>query len=696
MALLLRANKVADGKSEILVDFGQVIIGRLASNNLVIPGNDVEPIHAMVEVDSQTGECTLIDMGSESGVRLNNQVIEVVQPIKPGDIIQIGSIRIEVLDPESIKAVPPPPLVPGKAAGAGLPPPPRAEERSDAALRKTEVAPGDLRKTVVQERPEFSPGKNEPRLEQDDADEVSKIGKPARIAQPQLFKPGKERPAGATLEVVAFWDQSILDVRHYGGRAAKDEQPRPREVYIGNEEDGHLIGVGPRADTRNYLFADADDSKTTIHLNGDMRARIRRGGRFEKVSGPTDINLSAKEIAFVRHGPIDYFFMNVALPNPALKDYEDLDGRPIIFYWAAAVYAIVSLLLMFAGPVKPEELNPEDIWAVQPLVINTPTPKPTAPPPKPVVVVPTPKDVPTPPPVKNPPTPKPVKKEAVRTPVPVQKVETAPNPAPKVEKPNKDKFAGRQNPKAGAGNSGGALGGTTGASAGQRQGKENHDAMGVENGKKSIMSGINLDALGKGMGKTMDLQGIAAVNTGLKSSSGGAGAGAGSGARNSHGFGGMGNSAALGTGGPANALAGLGGGAGGLGSGGLGGPGGTGTGAFKGKLQGSSVVVPEGDAVTEGNLTKEEIEAVIRANLAQIKACYERNLQGNRNLQGRVLSAFVIGTDGRVISSKVAQSTLGSRGTEDCIAGAVRRWKFPIPRGGGVVNVRYPFVLQPR
>ena len=113
-------------------------------------------------------------------------------------------------------------------------------------------------------------------------------------------------------------------------------------------------------------------------------------------------------------------------------------------------------------------------------------------------------------------------------------------------------------------------------------------------------------------------------------------------------------------------------------------------------MKGSAVVVPEGDAVTEGSLTKEEIEAVIRANLAQIKACYERNLQGNRQLSGRVQSAFIIGTDGRVTESSIAQSTLGNKGTENCIREAILRWKFPLPRGGGVVNVKYPFVLQPR
>jgi hypothetical protein len=41
----------------------------------------------------------------------------------------------------------------------------------------------------------------------------------------------------------------------------------------------------------------------------------------------------------------------------------------------------------------------------------------------------------------------------------------------------------------------------------------------------------------------------------------------------------------------------------------------------------------------------------------------------------------------------VAGSSLGNRSVETCIAGAVRRWSFPAPDGGGIVIVNYPFML---
>jgi hypothetical protein len=43
----------------------------------------------------------------------------------------------------------------------------------------------------------------------------------------------------------------------------------------------------------------------------------------------------------------------------------------------------------------------------------------------------------------------------------------------------------------------------------------------------------------------------------------------------------------------------------------------------------------------------------------------------------------------------VAESTLGDRTAEDCVARAVQRVAFPEPEGGGVVIVTYPFVFNP-
>ena len=60
-------------------------------------------------------------------------------------------------------------------------------------------------------------------------------------------------------------------------------------------------------------------------------------------------------------------------------------------------------------------------------------------------------------------------------------------------------------------------------------------------------------------------------------------------------------------------------------------------------------------------------------------------------LEGRVSVQFVISTTGQVISSFVQSTTMNNARVESCVAGAVRRWDFPKPAGGGIAIVSYPF-----
>jgi TonB family protein len=95
-----------------------------------------------------------------------------------------------------------------------------------------------------------------------------------------------------------------------------------------------------------------------------------------------------------------------------------------------------------------------------------------------------------------------------------------------------------------------------------------------------------------------------------------------------------------------------------------------------------------------GGLERSEVEAVIRENISQIRFCYNRGLRNNPNLEGKVTSNFVIGADGSVRTSRLAGSSLGSAEVEDCIKDRVASWRFPQPRGGGQVQVNYPFLLK--
>ncbi len=139
-------------------------------------------------------------------------------------------------------------------------------------------------------------------------------------------------------------------------------------------------------------------------------------------------------------------------------------------------------------------------------------------------------------------------------------------------------------------------------------------------------------------------------------------------------------------------------GLGNLGTIGHGGGGGNGNGYGRGAggFRGRSARVPRirsGRADVRGSLSKEVIRRVIRRHINEVRFCYEQELNSRPDLEGRVTVRFIISPTGSVQTSMVASSTLRNQRVERCIAGAVRRWTFPSPDGGGIVIVNYPFML---
>lgn len=101
----------------------------------------------------------------------------------------------------------------------------------------------------------------------------------------------------------------------------------------------------------------------------------------------------------------------------------------------------------------------------------------------------------------------------------------------------------------------------------------------------------------------------------------------------------------------------------------------------------------DGDPVVFGQIDRGIIQRVIREHRREIRTCYESELQRDHSLEGRMVVAFVISSDGTVAGSRISDSTLGNSTVEECVAGRVRQWRFPAPDGGGSVNVSYPFVF---
>jgi TonB family protein len=113
-----------------------------------------------------------------------------------------------------------------------------------------------------------------------------------------------------------------------------------------------------------------------------------------------------------------------------------------------------------------------------------------------------------------------------------------------------------------------------------------------------------------------------------------------------------------------------------------------------GKKTSSEVAISSGNPVVEGSMDKELIRRVIHEHRNQVRYCYESELQRHPGLNGKVTVKFVIGPAGQVQKSGVDTSSLGNPAVENCIVARVYQWQFPKPKGGGIVQVSYPFLLK--
>jgi Ca-activated chloride channel family protein len=98
------------------------------------------------------------------------------------------------------------------------------------------------------------------------------------------------------------------------------------------------------------------------------------------------------------------------------------------------------------------------------------------------------------------------------------------------------------------------------------------------------------------------------------------------------------------------------------------------------------------DAVIVGSLDRTTISDVITRHLNQIRYCYQRALQKQPDIEGKVVITFEIDEDGKVKTAQVKSSTLGSPEVESCLVGRFLRMQFPDT--GGNITVSYPFVFQ--
>jgi TonB family protein len=634
----------------------RIVIGTVISADVRLAGEGVSPIHAVIELGTPGGGpgagATIYDLASDSGVFVNGRRA-VTQELSEGDEITIGTSRLKLAFEELRKAT----------------------ERSGAS-RESEG-----RKLF------YSPREDLASLILEDEREIQEIF--------------DYRPARRTaLEVVLSWRHTILDVEHFVDRSA---------VTIGNSRSCDF-GIPPLLSSSSYPLVSREQGGYRLNLESSMQGVLRQEGALRTLdevrrSGTrspygSSVAFGENDFAKVRVGELDFYLSFTAAP-PKLRRRKLVERDPLFFRVLGGSLGltglmVVALLRAHVPQAIEAEQVPERIAKIlyQPEKFSARA--------KPAVEAPR---VPAQPQRPVPP--------------PITRLDLQPNPqlVPPVQQPRElevgkaqaDRPAtqasaqasrpGQQEAREGQGARARGKEGARGskkasdASAPGQKLARRASAQGGEGrggGASQVSQEGNLDLM-KGLGgKIENLLGGTAERLGksgkkLEGFGGFTTRGAGGLALSGEGSGGGGSAA--------TALGGLsdrGSGGGRVGTG-LGASG-TGSGIVGGKAR---VAIRSGgpeETVVLGSIDADAVEAALLAHKDEFRLCYEREINAeNPKLSGRVGTTFVIGSSGRVSQAGIESSSLKNANVERCVVQVIKRIEFPAPRGGGIVQVTYPF-----
>jgi hypothetical protein len=103
------------------------------------------------------------------------------------------------------------------------------------------------------------------------------------------------------------------------------------------------------------------------------------------------------------------------------------------------------------------------------------------------------------------------------------------------------------------------------------------------------------------------------------------------------------------------------------------------------------VVVTPGQMQAMGDLDKAVIRRIVKNRMPELRACYDQALARDASLAGTVMTQFFITPSGTVASSNASGV---NPDLAACFARVIKATAFPKPKGGGGVQVNYPFGVR--
>lgn len=105
------------------------------------------------------------------------------------------------------------------------------------------------------------------------------------------------------------------------------------------------------------------------------------------------------------------------------------------------------------------------------------------------------------------------------------------------------------------------------------------------------------------------------------------------------------------------------------------------------------------ETVVLGSIDPNAIRQLLLEHLSQFRYCYQAELESSqrpKNLTGIIHLNFTIGSEGQVQKTNIGGDQSITREIRQCVAEVLRGIEFPVPKGGGVVEVRQPMNFYPK
>jgi len=568
-------------------------IGKLTSSHVRIDDDSVSRMHAVVEV-AGPNEVVILDLGSTTGTFVNGERV-TKHPLQSGDRVQLGNVVMVVTIAGQMQAA-------AEAAGG-----------------------------------------------------ARVVSRPAQTGP--LFDEEEDAGSGRTLEVLALWGPTVVDVRHFDGSgqytigdaATADQFVDPRML----PEDPFPLAV---SDGNDVVVNIPDGVQGEVMLDGKVYGidELKAAGKLGRaaVARSHGLRLPARARCRLQMGELTFLINSVPVAPPVARSsmIQQLDPQLLRYLFSAAVLHALFFLIVLSIPEDADGLSMDGFDDTD------------------------------------------------------RFVEFILKPEEEKQDPLKDLFKGLEDDPGEVAEKAkgdeGELGKKDSEEVNKRfavKGPADNEEIKLAKERAKLEAVRTADAAFNSLEGELSAvwgEGDRAVGSDAVSALGNM---FGDKVGEAHGFGGLGT-AGVGRGGGGFGEASI--GVGNVGTRGRGGGGGGGRGygvgvAQVGERDAKEPKVIPGTPIINGALDKETIRRVIRQHRAEYQYCYEKELNRKRDLNGKVSVKFTIAGNGSVIAASVEDSTLNDASVESCIVSKIRRWVFPAPKGGGIVVVKYPFIFKP-